>query len=100
MMKLPHKTRQMAVAIRRDEADGVWRCRYCRIEVMSLEVRPLVWGLPYPEREHVVPRSRGGRGDLANIVVACQGCNVRKHNSLLEELPADWASWRRRAVAA
>jgi 5-methylcytosine-specific restriction endonuclease McrA len=84
------KARQMAAIIKRDEPDGVWRCRYCRTLVMPL-VDPLVWnGLPYPERDHVIPRSRGGAGTMANSAVACQSCNVRKGARLLSELPSQW----------
>lgn len=95
MARLPHKTRQMVAAVQRDELDGVWRCRYCRVELMRPDVRPLVWdGKPYPERDHVIPVSRGGLGDLSNVAVACQGCNVRKGGLLVGELPRGWPSWR------
>lgn len=89
-MAVSAKARQMAAIIERDEPDGTWRCRYCRVLVMPL-VYPLVWdGRPYPERDHVVPRSRGGAGTMANSAVACQPCNVRKGARLLSELPAQW----------
>lgn len=94
--RLPHKTKQMARAILRDEPDGVWRCRYCRTEVLSLDRLSVPWPphLPYPERDHVTPVSRGGSGAFDNVAVACQGCNVRKGARLLEELPKDWHLWR------
>ncbi len=41
-----------------------------------------------PSIEHVIPLSRGGSHTLANVRVACCGCNSRKHNRLLSEL--DW----------
>lgn len=38
--------------------------------------------------DHVVPISRGGTHTADNLRVACQPCNNRKYNKLLEEL--DW----------
>lgn len=35
--------------------------------------------------DHVVPRSRGGRTSWANIVTACQGCNLMKGNKMPHE---------------
>lgn len=93
--RLPHKTKQMSRAILRDEPDGVWRCRYCRIRVLPLDRLTIPWpDLPYPERDHVVPVSRGGSGAFENVAVACQGCNVRKGARLLSELPDNWSSYR------
>jgi 5-methylcytosine-specific restriction endonuclease McrA len=36
--------------------------------------------------DHVVPRSRGGRHDWANVVAACRRCNHRKADRLLGEI--------------
>lgn len=30
--------------------------------------------------EHIIPRSRGGTTTLANVALACQGCNNHKYN--------------------
>lgn len=89
-----HAVRQMVAIVRRDETDGVWRCRYCRIELAQVDLPGGLDPRPHPERDHVVPRSRGGSGSLANRALSCQGCNVRKGDRLLSELPAEWASWR------
>ncbi len=35
--------------------------------------------------DHVIPRSRGGRGDWDNLVTCCQACNNHKGNRLPEE---------------
>lgn len=35
--------------------------------------------------DHVVPRSMGGRDTWTNLVTACQDCNAKKGNHLLEE---------------
>lgn len=95
---LPHKTRQMARAIQRDEIDGVWRCRYCRTQVLPLDALTKPWpDLPYPERDHVIPVSAGGSGAFENVAVACQGCNVRKGPNRLEDLPSGWHLWREQA---
>ena len=34
------------------------------------------------EVEHLVPRARGGRGHLENLVLACRNCNGSKHARL------------------
>ncbi|MYM64373.1 HNH endonuclease [Pseudomaricurvus sp. HS19] len=36
-------------------------------------------------RDHVMPRSRGGRDRWENVVAACRRCNQRKGNRLLQE---------------
>jgi 5-methylcytosine-specific restriction endonuclease McrA len=35
--------------------------------------------------DHVVPRSRGGQTNWANLVTACSPCNLRKADRLVEE---------------
>lgn len=37
-------------------------------------------------RDHVVPVSRGGRDEWENVVTACQPCNRRKGNDLLDDI--------------
>lgn len=36
--------------------------------------------------DHVVPLTRGGRNSPDNLVIACQTCNLKKHN----KLPHEW----------
>ncbi|MBI5153970.1 HNH endonuclease [Candidatus Poribacteria bacterium] len=36
--------------------------------------------------DHVVPKSRGGRSEWENVVLACQACNARKGSHLLGEI--------------
>jgi len=36
-------------------------------------------------RDHILPKSRGGRDAYENLVVACQSCNSRKGNRTPEE---------------
>ncbi len=54
------------------------RCHYCGKEMSKREATI----------EHVVPVSRGGPvTDRRNIVLACEVCNKRKGNRILEEMP-------------
>ncbi len=53
------------------------RCGYC--------------GAPASTVDHVVPRSRGGRHEWANVVVACARCNHVKADRTVSEL-----GWRLR----
>ncbi len=39
--------------------------------------------------EHVIPVSRGGNDDVANLALACSGCNSRKYNKLEAVDPAN-----------
>ena len=32
--------------------------------------------------EHILPHARGGSDDLANLALACQGCNSRKYTEI------------------
>ena len=52
-------------------------CRYCgrNSEDATLEV------------DHVVPRSKGGSDDPANLVTSCFDCNRGKSDSVLESVP-------------
>lgn len=85
--------RQMAAIVRRDEPDGVWRCRYCRIALPQVDQPWVDSGGPYSHRDHVVPLARGGTDLLPNLALCCSDCNVRKGDRLLAELPANW--WAR-----
>lgn len=46
-------------------------CSYCGVVLGGYHV------------DHVVPLSRGGDNSADNIVLACQSCNLSKHNRLL-----------------
>lgn len=50
------------------------KCFYCKTEVE----------LSIMEREHVFPRSKGGRG-IANMVLSCPFCNSIKKDLTIEE---------------
>jgi len=63
-------------------------------------------------RDHIIPSSRGGPNKWQNVVTACEGCNKRKDNHLLEEINmellyvphvpnrAEWLILRNRKVLA
>ena len=56
-------------------ASAVWlraqqRCEYCRMH-QALQ------GATF-HVEHIVPRAKGGETNLANLALACPGCNLRK----------------------
>ena len=51
------------------------RCCYCG----------KVYGTSELNLEHVIPRSRGGMTDWANIVTSCIPCNLKKADQLPEE---------------
>jgi 5-methylcytosine-specific restriction endonuclease McrA len=39
--------------------------------------------------DHIIPRSRGGRNDLANLIASCAYCNGSKWGRTVEE----WRQW-------
>ena len=50
-------------------------CLYCGKKFSAVDLT----------RDHVVPRSRGGKDIWENVVTACRRCNQHKGNYLLEE---------------
>lgn len=67
------------------EADGRWplvpdRCVYCARPGMTLT------------RDHVFPRSLGGRDYARNVVCCCGQCNNSKSDLLVHEWPLAWAA--------
>lgn len=56
-----------------------YTCQYCGRNESQLAQRE---GL---EREHIVPRSRGGKDVWTNVVTACSTCNARKRDRTPEE---------------
>ena len=63
------------------QRDG-WQCRYCRRPLSEDAANPH----DRPTLDHTVPRSKGGRNLLRNLVLACRTCNNHKGNTDL----ADW----------
>ena len=58
--------------------DG-YRCQYCHRGQIELRPRECL------TRDHMVPISRGGGNEWANVVTACSSCNTRKGNRLPSE---------------
>lgn len=54
---------------------------------------PLYWDI-LASCDHVLPVSRGGTGDIQNLVTTCYRCNTIKSTFLLEEL-----GWQLRPIA-
>ncbi len=54
-----------------------YRCAYCDVE---FEVENM------PHKDHVIPITKGGHNVKENIVPACQSCNSKKGNKLLEDM--------------
>jgi hypothetical protein len=50
------------------------RCEYCKAP-------EVVFNFPF-EVEHIVPLSRQGSNDAANLALACRSCNLRKGNRI------------------
>lgn len=50
------------------------QCAYCANPL------PLMWDV-----EHILPKSRGGSDELANLVPSCGPCNLRKAERTAEE---------------
>ena len=57
-----------------------YRCQYCGRAGSELKPRETL------TRDHLIPISRGGTNDWANVVTACSPCNTRKANHLPEEI--------------
>ena len=58
--------------------DG-YRCQYCHRSQTELRHRECL------TRDHLIPLSRGGDNEWANVVTACSSCNTRKGNHLPQE---------------
>jgi 5-methylcytosine-specific restriction endonuclease McrA len=53
-----------------------WKCQYCGEQHQTSELT----------FDHVTPRSRGGRTEWENIVMACQECNAKKADKTPSEV--------------
>lgn len=47
--------------------------------------------------DHILPRSLGGRGNISNLVVACQTCNSRRSSIPVDEFVGGFTEYRRRS---
>ena len=70
-----------------------YTCRYCGVrheEIRRFNDFPY-WGnggrwVANLHVDHVVPKSRGGTDEVANLVTACPSCNREKYN----RAPGEW----------
>ena len=87
------------------QRDGHY-CRFCQIPVISAKIRDKIrqlypsavpWGntnlsqhagfqCMWAQYDHILPHSRGGDSNLANIYLTCAACNFGRKELLLEEL--------------
>ncbi|MEH2397066.1 HNH endonuclease signature motif containing protein [Nostoc sp.] len=56
------------------------RCEYC-------QAPELIFNFPF-EVEHIIPLSRQGENDEANLALACRSCNLRKGTRISGIVPA------------
>jgi 5-methylcytosine-specific restriction endonuclease McrA len=75
---VPRKFRRQVTNTFLFARDG-YRCQYCGRHQIQLKFRECL------TRDHLVPLSRGGTNDWANVVSACSTCNTRKGNRLPEQ---------------
>lgn len=69
-MSEPRPSAELTHAVR-DRAFAC--CEYCRSQARFA---------PDPfSVEHILPKSRGGATELANLALSCQGCNSRKYTA-------------------
>jgi hypothetical protein len=86
--------------------DDGWRCRFCGIRVVSREARSVLsrafelgseWTSNAKQKhsalyamgsslDHILPRSRRGDNERANLVTACYGCQFGRGSCTLEEV--------------
>ena len=99
--RMPSSSAERAIYVR----DG-WRCRYCGTRVMDRGMRARLhrclpdvarWGARNADKhtalaalsaslDHIVPHSRGGTNDEANLVTACNACQFGRGQWTLEEV--------------
>jgi 5-methylcytosine-specific restriction endonuclease McrA len=57
--------------------------RNVRAQVMARDNETCHWCGEYATHaDHVMPKSRGGSDDPANLVASCAACNLRRGNNL------------------
>lgn len=71
-----------------------WKCHLCQgpVPVGVSKPHPLA-----PTRDHILPASQGGRGNIQNIALAHYVCNTwRKSREVTEARKerAEWTGWK------
>ena len=96
----PEKTREIKRANnrrrhgRKAEGAGVSVAEYREI-VAIFDGACAYCGEPADTVDHVIPLSRGGQHDPANLVPACRACNFEKHTKTFDEWVAHRARTKR-----
>lgn len=63
-----------------------YRCEYCKAP-------EVVFNFPF-EVEHIIPLSKQGDTDEANLALACRSCNLRKGNRICGAMPGSNTEFR------
>lgn len=81
----PKKTRQEAMMGKWYElaVKQNWRCYYCNVKLVAKRGRP-----DSATSDHRIPRARGGRDSLKNLVASCSHCNDLKADMTEDEFMA------------
>lgn len=66
-----------------------WRCCYCGVVMSDRRKDP-----KFMTFEHVIPRSKGGSTQEANLVMACSTCNHARgdNTDMIEQIGLIWIS--------
>lgn len=79
VIKLVHIVRPKSIGVRFNKANVFLRdkghCVYCN-KKLALRTSTI---------DHVIPKSRGGKTNFQNVVIACGKCNWQKSNKTPEE---------------
>lgn len=65
--------------------DSAWRSLVARVIERDGAVCKYCGSAEKLTADHVVPLTRGGTNDLANLVACCRDCNLKKGNKLISE---------------
>ena len=60
-----------------------WKCRDCGKHSARFEVH------------HIIPVSRGGTGEPANLLTLCAPCHISRHRVLDGKPETDWEKFRK-----
>jgi 5-methylcytosine-specific restriction endonuclease McrA len=69
------------------------KCYYCGCEMrMFRKTGPHPLPPDYATKDHVIPRSKGGVGNIGNLVAACNKCNMSRSSMDAQEFKASLAT--------
>ena len=78
-VEAPFNGERRGIVLLLADRDG-WCCTYCDSPLDGHDT-----SLPPPQVDHVLPKSRGGGNELANLALACGPCNMSKSARTPEE---------------